>query len=810
MRQIPPDPPQDEPRRSAISDPGPPADWLANPGEQQSGAGPTVIPVLPVRDVVVFPGTVTPLIFGRERSLRALRRARSEDALGLLVAQRDPEQDDPQADELYTVGTVGRCLQALELPDGTVRAVFEGMTRVHIVEMVETDPFMKAEIEPIIEVRPDPAPWVEALKRRALEEFEEATELSRRIPPEALVTALNIDDLGQLADIITSCLDLDLEERQSLLEEPDCTRRLQTAAMHLREELRVLRLEEEMRMRVEDEMESSQREYYLREHLRAIQDELGGAEGAMGEAWEYRDRIDAADLPEAALTAAMEQVDRLERMPMASPEVSVIRTYLDWILELPWNESTRDQLDIEAAASTLDEDHYGLTKPKERIVEFLAVRKLVEDVKGPILCFVGPPGVGKTSIGQSIARAMGRKFIRVSLGGVRDEAEIRGHRRTYVGAMPGRIIQALRRVGANNPVFMIDEVDKIGADFRGDPSSALLEVLDPEQNDAFADNYLEVPFDLSQVLFIATGNLLDPIPPALQDRFEVIEFPGYIEEEKLQIARDFLVPKQREAHGLTGNDIRFHESGLRDLIRHYTREAGVRNLEREIATVCRKVARGVASGSDECAQITSDTVEEMLGPHRHSWGTGRREAAVGVATGLSYTAAGGDIISIEVGVVDGSGELLLTGQLGDVMKESAQAALSYVRGRASQFELGPKFFAEHDIHVHVPAGAIPKEGPSAGTSICTALVSALTKRPVREDVAMTGEISLHGSVLPIGGVREKVLAAHRAGMTTVLLPEENERDMANGERFPSEVFEDLEIVYVTKMDEVLERALVEG
>ncbi|MGI5819584.1 MAG: endopeptidase La [Armatimonadota bacterium] len=766
------------------------------------------IPVLPVRDVVVFPGTVTPLIFGRERSLRALRRARSEDALGLLVAQRDPDEDDPAPDELYPVGTVGRCLQALELPDGTVRAVFEGMTRARITHVLETEPFMKAEITPVVEVRPEPAPWVEALKRRALEDFEEATELSRRIPPEALVTALNIDDLGQLADIITSCLDLDLENRQTLLEEPDCTRRLQTAAMHLREELRILRLEEEMRMRVEDEMEDSQREYYLREHLRAIQDELGGVDGTMSEAWEYRERIEAADLPEAALTAAMEQVERLERMPVVAPEVSVIRTYLDWILELPWCRSTSDQLDIDAAASTLDEDHYGLRKPKERILEFLAVRQLVEDVKGPILCFVGPPGVGKTSIGQSIARAMGRKFIRVSLGGVRDEAEIRGHRRTYVGALPGRIIQALRRVGSNNPVFMIDEVDKIGADFRGDPSSALLEVLDPEQNSAFSDNYLEVPFDLSQVLFIATGNLLDPIPPALQDRFEVIEFPGYIEEEKLQIAREFLVPKQREAHGLTGNSIRFHESGLRNLVRHYTREAGVRNLEREIATICRKVARKVASGTDECAQITSEAVREMLGPRRYTWGAARREAAVGVATGLSYTDAGGDIISIEVGVVDGDGDLLLTGQLGEVMKESAQAALSFVRGRAAMLGLGPKFFAEHDIHVHVPAGAVPKEGPSAGVAICTALASALTHRAVREDVAMTGEISLHGQVLPVGGVREKVLAAHRAGMKTVLLPEENEKDMANGEQFPREVFEDLEIVYVTRMDEVLERALM--
>ncbi len=792
------------------ADAGLPADWaVVSEGEQASGL-PSPIPVLPVREVVVLPGTVTPLVFGREKSLRALRRARGEDALALLVAQREPEEDDPAPEGLFAVGTVGRCLQALELPDGTVRAVFEGTRRVRITQIVQTEPFMQAAIEPLVEVQPDPAPWIEALKRRTLEDFEEATELSRRIPPEALVTALNVDDLGQIADIITSCLDLGLAERQELLEEADCTRRLQTAGRHLREELRVLRLEEEMRERVEDEIENSQREYYLREHLRAIQDELGGAEGAMGEAWEYRDRIEASDLPEAALAAALEQVDRLERTPMASPEVSVIRTYLDWLLELPWSVTTEDQLDLDEATGILNDDHYGLNKPKERILEFLAVRQLVEDVKGPILCFVGPPGVGKTSIGQSIARAMGRKFIRVSLGGVRDEAEIRGHRRTYVGAMPGRIIQALRRVGSSNPVFMIDEVDKIGADFRGDPSSALLEVLDPEQNGAFSDHYLEVPFDLSQVLFIATGNLLEPIPPALQDRFEVIEFPGYIEEEKLQIARDFLVPKQRRAHGLTGSSIRFHESGLRDLIRHYTREAGVRNLEREVATICRKVARRVAAGADDRAQITSEAVREMLGPRRFTWGAARREPAIGVATGLAYTEAGGDVMSLEVAVVEGDGELLLTGQLGDVMKESAQAALSYVRGRASKLGLPAKFFAERDIHLHVPAGAVPKEGPSAGVGICTALISAVTGRPVRDDVAMTGEITLHGKVLPIGGVREKVLAAHRAGLKMVLLPEENEKDLENGEQFPAEVFEDLEIVFVTSMDEVLERALLPG
>ncbi len=807
MQRTPPEPPDND-AMPVDPDMMPPTDWVAQSREDTIEAEAQSLPVLPIRDVVVFPGTVMPLVFGRERSLRALRRSRSEDALALLVAQRDPEKDDPCPEDLYEVGTIGRCLQALELPDGTLRGVFEGITRVRIVDFLQVNPFMEALVEPVVEVHPEQSPRVEAVKRRTLEELEEATELSRRIPPEALVTAFNIDDLGQLADIIVSCLDLSLDERQALLEEPDCARRIHTTARHLREELRILRLEEEMRMRVEDEMESSQREYYLREHLRAIQDELGQNEGALGEAWEYRDRIEAAQLPESIEEAALEEVERLERMPMASPEVSTVRTYLDWIIDLPWSTATEDQLDIDRATEVLDADHYGLRKPKERILEFLAVRQLVSDVKGPILCFVGPPGVGKTSIGQSIARAMGRKFIRVSLGGVRDEAEIRGHRRTYVGAMPGRIIQALRRIGSSNPVFMIDEVDKIGADFRGDPSSALLEVLDPEQNEAFSDHYLEVPFDLSQVLFIATGNILDTVPPALQDRFEVIEFPGYIEEEKLQIARDFLVPKQRDAHGLTGRDIRFHETGLRTLIRHYTREAGVRNLEREIASICRKVARKVASGDDTRAEITGDAIEDILGPRRFTWGAARERAGIGVATGLSYTASGGDITSIEVSVVDGSGELMLTGQLGDVMKESAQAALSYVRSNAEELHLPRDFFSEHDIHVHVPSGAVPKEGPSAGAAIGVALVSALARRAVRSDVAMTGEISLHGKVMQVGGVREKVLAAHRAGIASVLLPEENRTDMEDREQFPTEVFEDLDITYVSEMNEVLERALL--
>jgi len=692
------------------------------------------------------------------------------------------------------------------MPDGTIQAELEGLARGRVLRFTQEDPFLVAQVAPVQETAT--SSWqVEALKRSAISQFEEAAQLSRSIPPEAVVTALNAEDVGELADLIVSYLDLKLEERQALLEELDRVQRLERACAHLAAELNILRLERKIHQRVEEEIDDSQREYWLREHLRAIQDELGQREGPSGDADEYRARIMAADLPDEARAKALDEVERLERMPAASPEVSVVRTYLDWLLLMPWQRGTEDRLDIEQAARILDEDHYGLRKVKERVLEFLAVRQLVADVKGPILCFVGPPGVGKTSIGRSIARAMGRQFIRISLGGVRDEAEIRGHRRTYVGAMPGRVVQALRRVGSNNPVFMIDEVDKIGSDFRGDPSSALLEVLDPEQNHSFSDHYLEIPFDLSRVMFIATGNELDTIPPALHDRLEVIHFPGYIEDEKMHIARDYLVPKQRREHGLSGRHIRFYDSGLQALIRHYTREAGVRHLEREIAALCRKVARRVAAGNQELCQITAATVEEMLGPARYSYGTARQAPAVGVATGLSYTEAGGDIVSIEVSVVAGSGELMLTGRLGEVMKESAQAALSYVRGEASRLGLPAGFFAQHDIHVHVPSGAVPKEGPSAGVAIATALVSAVTERAVRHDVAMTGEVTLQGRVLPIGGVREKVLAAHRAGMRTVVLPAENQRDLAADE-IPAVVFEDISFRYVEDMDAVLKIALV--
>ncbi len=776
-------------------------------GALYEGDQPHNWPVIPMRDVVVFPHMIVPLVLGRQGSLRALRKSRAEDTPVLLVTQRDPEVDDPGESDLFRVGTIARCLQLLELPDGTVRAVMEGLARATVLSLVQTDPYIVVDAEPVEELVEESS-RTEAAKRSVLARFEEATELSRTIPPEMLITAMNVDGPGEVADIIASVIDLKVEQKQKLLEERDSIKRLQQVDGYLGHELNILRIEQEIHERVQDEMEDSQREYYLRERLRAIQDELGQREGIGSDAFEYRARIEAARLPEEARLKALEEAERLERMPMASPEVSTVRTYLDWLLELPWTQTTEDALDIERAARILDQDHYGLHKVKERVLEFLAVRQLVEEVKGPILCFIGPPGVGKTSIGRSIARALGREFIRISLGGVRDEAEIRGHRRTYVGALPGRVIQTLRRVGSNNPVFMIDEVDKIGADFRGDPSSALLEVLDPEQNHAFSDHYLEIPYDLSKVMFIATGNTLDTVPPALHDRFEVIEFPGYIEQEKMHIARDFLVPKQRQAHGLNGTHIRFHDSGLRSLVRYYTREAGVRNLEREIASLCRKVAREVVAAGNGNGQITEQAVEEMLGPRRFRYGLAREQPEVGVATGLAYTEAGGDMISIEVSVVEGSGELLLTGQLGEVMKESAQAALSYVRSHAASYGLNGDFFKSRDIHLHVPSGAVPKEGPSAGIAITTALVSAVSGRPVGNDLAMTGEVTLRGTVLGIGGVREKVLAAHRGGISRVILPAENEKDLGDKEEIPPEVFEDIEFVYVDHVEQALAVALV--
>ena len=770
--------------------------------------GPVDVPVLPLRDVVVFPYMVVPLGVVRDQSVRAIQAAKMDGTQILALTQIDPDEETPEAGGLYAMGTLCRAVQVLELPDGTLRVVLEGVQRARVVQFSQQAPFLKALCLPLLGIERS-SDELKAMMRNVVAQFEEATNLSRNIPPEALVMSLNVEDPGRLADVVAPYLGIRVEDKQRLLETLEVDERLRLLDRYLASELDILMLERDIHNRVHNELEDSQREHYLREQLRAIQDELGEVSGAAADADEYRDRIVAACMSDEATEKALRELERLEQMPAASPEVSVVRTYLDWLLDLPWTTETLDELDVSAAQSVLDHDHYGLQKVKERVLEFLAVRQLVTHTRGPILCFVGPPGVGKTSIGRSIARAMGREFIRISLGGVHDEAEIRGHRRTYVGALPGRIIQALRRIRGNNPVFMIDEIDKIGTDFRGDPSSALLEVLDPEQNDSFRDHYLEVAFDLSKIMFIATGNMLDPIPPALRDRMEIIDFAGYTEDEKLQIAKRFLVPKQRRENGVSGKHIKFTTAGLRYLTVHYTYEAGVRDLDRQIGTLCRKTARLVASGEEPTVTVQPKTVAEMLGPEPHRHDRRNDRDRVGVATGLSYTPQGGDIINIEVSVVPGKGEMMLTGHLGEVMKESAQAALGFARLLSGELALPDDYFGTHDIHVHVPAGSIPKEGPSAGIAICTALVSAIKDVPVRSNLAMTGEVTLHGRVLPIGGVREKVLAAHRAGVTKVMLPKENAKNVLDDDALPKQVHRDVEFAYVESMRDVLTHALVE-
>lgn len=765
------------------------------------------LPILWAEHIVLFPHMVVPLPLDSQPVQAAGREAWNGSRLVLVVATRDRQEGQPAPEDLYEVGCVARIVQFIETADGDARLVVEGLRRARWEKITQTHPYLRATWSFISEV-PAEGPEVEALLRVVRSLFEDAAALSPAVPSDALVTVANVDDPGQMSDVVTTYLNLKVREKQSVLEAANVAERLRIVERILERELQVLRIEHEIHQRVRAAIEDSQREFYLREQMRAIQSELGEREGLYSEVEEYRHKIEAAGMSAEAQDKALQEIERLERMPAASPEVSVVRTYLDWLLALPWQVATSDKLDISAAEAVLEEDHYGLHKVKDRVLEFLAVHQLVEQTKGPILCFTGPPGVGKTSIGRSIARAMGRKFIRMSLGGVRDEAEIRGHRRTYVGAMPGRIIQTIRRVGANNPVFMIDEIDKIGLDFRGDPSSALLEVLDPEQNDSFQDHYLEVPFDLSRVFFIATGNYTEPIPPALLDRMEIIEFPGYIEEEKLEIARRFLVPKQRAENGLRGKHLQFRSGALRALIRHYTAEAGVRELERQIAAVCRKTARRVASGNESPVTVTPVVLTDLLGPPRFRRNGHRLGDQVGVANGLAFTWDGGDVIAIEVAVLDGRGELVLTGRLGEVMKESAQAALGYARAQAGKLGLSGDFFARRDLHVHVPSGAVPKEGPSAGIAIATALISAVTARKIRGDVAMTGEVTLHGYVLRVGGIREKVLAAHRAGVKAVILPAENEPDLAELTETEAKVREDVRFIFVTNMSQVLEAALI--
>ncbi|MDQ7857402.1 MAG: endopeptidase La [Armatimonadota bacterium] len=764
---------------------------------------PDRLPLLPLKGTVVFPHQVQGLGVGRQKSLRALERALERDRLIVLAAQRDDEIDDPQPKDIHKVGTICRILQVGKQPDGILQVIVEGIARADLLGFAQETPHF----EVTLALRPDAVEKtmeIEALMRGLLSQFERFARLSRSIPPDQLVAAGQIEDPGRLGDLVAQHVTLKLEERQELLQ-ADPKARLERLSSILSREISVLELERKIQNRVRKQMEKSQREYFLKEQMKAIQQELGETDERQAEVGEYRKKIEAANLPEHVKTKALEELARLEKMPPMVAEAVVVRTYLDWILALPWSVRTEDRLDIDEARRILDEDHYGLEKAKDRVIEYLAVRKLAPESRGPILCFVGPPGVGKTSVGKSIARALGRKFVRVSLGGVRDEAEIRGHRRTYVGALPGRVVQGLKTAGSRNPVFMLDEIDKLGMDFRGDPSAALLEALDPEQNHAFSDHYLELPLDLSEVMFIATANILDTIPPALRDRMEVIRFPGYIEEEKVKIAEQFLIPKQRKANGLRDDQITFTAEALRLIAREYTREAGVRNLEREIGTICRKVATRVARGDATRERLTRLNVHVFLGPPKFRFGVAEQEDEVGIATGLSYSEMGGDVISVEATLMPGDGKLVLTGQLGDVMKESAQAALSYVRARARHLGADDEFFKRTDIHVHVPAGAIPKDGPSAGITMATALASAASGRPVRRDVAMTGEITLRGRVLPIGGLKEKVLAAHRAGIRTVILPKENEKDL---QEIPGNVRKQMKLVLVGHMDEVLAAALL--
>lgn len=764
---------------------------------------PDVLPLLPIRDNVYFPHHIFPLIVGRDKSVRALEEARTESRMILLVSQREVGVEDPGPEDLYDVGIAADIMHILNIPDGTVRVMLEGVKRVRIRRYIQVEPYYRVRVETLEEI-PEHSMETEALMRSVAGQFQAVCELGRTIPPEVLVNVMNVDDPARLTDMITPALPLKVEIKQSLLETLSPTRRLERLNVLLNKEIEILEIQKNIRNKVEKEMGDTQREFILREQLKAIQQELGERDDRGQETDEFREKIEAANMPEEVQERAFKELERLNHMPYAAPEGVVVRTYLDWLTDLPWSIGTPEDLDIRAAETILNEDHYGLQKVKERILEFLAVRKLAGTPKGPILCFSGPPGVGKTSIGKSIARSLGRKFIRVSLGGVRDEAEIRGHRRTYVGAMPGRIIQGIKTAGSNNPVFMLDEIDKIGADFRGDPSAALLEALDPEQNGAFSDHYLEAPFDLSKVMFITTANLLDPVPPALRDRMEVIAFPGYTEEEKLEIAKGFLVPKQISDHGLTDKTVKIAPAAVTDIIRHYTREAGVRNLEREVATVCRKVARGVAEGTKTRTSVTEKSVPTYLGPRRYHYGLAEEKDEIGVATGLSVSSFGGDVLSIEVTLMAGDGKLLLTGQLGDVMKESAQAAMSYLRSHSKGLGIDEGFYARTEAHIHVPEGGIPKDGPSAGVTMTTALASALTQRPVRREFAMTGEVTLRGRVLPVGGIKDKVLAAHRAGITEVILPADNEKDLVD---IPEKARADLKFHLVSRVDEVLRLAL---
>jgi ATP-dependent Lon protease len=767
---------------------------------------PDALPILPLRETVTYPDTLTPLAVGQERSINLVNDVLSGTRLLAMVASKDPELDTPGPDDLYGVGVAGTVARMMKVPDGTLRILVQGAERIRITEYVSEQPYLVARIEPMPDEL-EPSTELEALTRNVQTTFTQIIEAIPYLPEELQLAVANIDDPSALSHLIAGALRISTAEKQELLETVDVTRRLRRLSEILTRELEVVQLGSKIQSQVESEIDKGQREYFLRQQLKAIQEELGEGDEQQAEINELRERIEQAGLPEDAQKAAERELSRLEKLPPVAAEYGVIRTYLEWLVDLPWSKETEDNLDIGHARDVLDEDHYDLEEVKDRILEYLAVRKLNPESPGPILCFVGPPGVGKTSLGRSIAKALGREFERISVGGVRDEAEIRGHRRTYIGALPGTIIRALRDAGTRNPVFMIDEIDKMGADFRGDPSSAMLEVLDPAQNSTFRDHYLDLPFDLSEVLFIATANILDTIPLALQDRMEVINLAGYTVEEKLHIAKRYLVPRQLAANGLKGSQIEFADAALNAIIEEYTREAGVRNLERQIGTICRKVARQVAEGKAKGKiRISAKRARELLGKRRFFSETRRRTKVPGVATGLAWTPVGGEVLFVEATSVPGSGNLTITGQLGEVMKESAQAALSWVRAQSSQInpELPDDWFAKHDIHVHVPAGAVPKDGPSAGVAMATALASLISSRPVRNDVAMTGEITLTGQVLPIGGLKEKSLAAQRAGIKQVIVPDRNEGDV---EEISEQEREGLDFVYADDIGDVLTVAL---
>ncbi|AZQ46089.1 endopeptidase La [Bacillus sp. RA(2023)] len=763
-----------------------------------------IVPLLPLRGVLVYPTMVLHLDVGRDKSIQALEQAAMDENIIFLAMQKEMNIDDPKEDDIYSVGTVAKVKQMLKLPNGTLRVLVEGLHRAEVVEFIEEENVVQVSIKTVTEeVEADVEE--KALMRTLLEHFEQYIKVSKKVSNETFATVADVEEPGRLADLIASHLPIKTKQKQEILEIISVKERLHTLISIIQDEQELLSLEKKIGQKVKRSMERTQKEYFLREQMKAIQTELGDKEGKGGEVEELREKIEQSGMPEETMKAALKELDRYEKLPASSAESGVIRNYMDWLLALPWTEATEDMIDLAHSEEILNKDHYGLEKVKERVLEYLAVQKLTNSLKGPILCLVGPPGVGKTSLARSIATSLNRNFVRVSLGGVRDESEIRGHRRTYVGAMPGRIIQGMKKAKSVNPVFLLDEIDKMSNDFRGDPSAALLEVLDPEQNHNFSDHYIEEPYDLSKVMFVATANTLSSIPGPLLDRMEIISIAGYTELEKVHIAREHLLPKQLKEHGLRKGNLQVRDEALLEIIRYYTREAGVRTLERQIAKVCRKAAKIIVTAERKRIVVTEKNVVDLLGKHIFRYGQAEKTDQVGMATGLAYTAAGGDTLAIEVSVAPGKGKLILTGKLGDVMKESAQAAFSYIRSRAEELKIDPNFHEKNDIHIHVPEGAVPKDGPSAGITMATALISALTGIPVSKEVGMTGEITLRGRVLPIGGLKEKTLSAHRAGLTKIILPAENEKDLDD---IPESVKENLTFVLASHLDEVLEHALV--